>query len=146
MVECSLFDGYAIPYEDNKFDIAIISHVVEQVEYPRVLLYEAARVAKYVYFEVPLEDIARLPEDFKFDKVGHINFYSPRTFRWLIQSSNLKVLNQITFNSPKGENTFQKGWKGLVNYYIKELLLKIFPRLATSLFANNGAIVCEKKE
>ena len=44
--EAQVFDGYSIPYEDNRFDLAILSHVIEHVEYPRQLLHEAGRVAK----------------------------------------------------------------------------------------------------
>ena len=44
LMECALFDGYNIPYDDNKFDLSVLSHVFEHVEYPRKLLYDAVRV------------------------------------------------------------------------------------------------------
>lgn len=145
LAECKIFDGYHVPYDNNRFDIAILSHVVEHVEHPRQLLYEASRVAKYVFIEVPLEDTIRLPHDFVFDKVGHINFYSPKTIRRLVQSCNLRVLSQIATNPSKGTYTFQKGYKGLINYYIKQALLTVLPTVATELFTYHGALVCEKK-
>ena len=43
VAECQLYDGYDIPYGDAQFDLAILSHVLEHVEYPRRLLNEAAR-------------------------------------------------------------------------------------------------------
>jgi SAM-dependent methyltransferase len=141
--ECSLFDGYDIPYDNKKFDLAVLSHVVEHVEYPRKLLYEAKRIAKYVFVEVPLEDTIKLPRNFVFDKVGHINFYSPKTIRRLIQSCNLNILGQQTTNPSKEVYTFQRGKKGLVNFYIKEYLLRVFPLLATKIFTYHSAIICE---
>ena len=33
-----LFDGYHIPFDDDQFDLAICSHVLEHVEHERVLL------------------------------------------------------------------------------------------------------------
>jgi ubiquinone/menaquinone biosynthesis C-methylase UbiE len=144
LVECKLFDGYHVPYDNDRFDIAIMSHVIEHVEHPRQLLYEASRVAKYVFIEVPLEDMNRSSKDFVFNKVGHINFYSPRTIRWLIQSSNLRVLSQITTNPRKESYMSQKGRKGLINYYIKQILLDALPSLATKLFCYCGALVCER--
>src|SRR5262249_54537236 len=81
LMECSVFDGYCVPYQSGYFDIAVLSHVIEHVEHPRQLLYEAARVAKYVFVEVPLEDTRRLPNDYVPNPVGHINFYSSRTIR-----------------------------------------------------------------
>jgi ubiquinone/menaquinone biosynthesis C-methylase UbiE len=142
MAECKLFDGYQIPYEDGRFDIAILSHVVEHVEHPRQLLYEAARVAKYVFVEVPLEDTVRLPYDFVFDKVGHINFYSAKTIRRLLQSCNLRIIRQIITNPAKGTFTHKKGYKGLINYYVKQFLLRAVPRGATRIFTYHAALVC----
>lgn len=144
LIECNTFDGYHIQYDNGKFNLAILSHVIEHVEYPRQLLYEASRVAKYIFIEVPLEDTIRLPRDFTFDKVGHINFYSPKTIRRLVQSCNLCVLHQITINPTKETYKYQKGNKGLINYYIKQVLLKASPRVAAGLFTYHGALVCEK--
>ncbi|MBE7433052.1 MAG: class I SAM-dependent methyltransferase [Anaerolineales bacterium] len=142
LVECLLFDGYELPYNDFKFDLAVLSHVIEHVEYPRKLLYEAARVARHVFVEVPLEDTLRLKPNFVFDKVGHINFYSPVTFRRLVQTCSLEVLKQTVTNPSNAVHRYRYGWKGTVNYYIKELLLKIFPRLATKFFVYHSSLVC----
>ncbi len=144
LTECRVFDGYHIPYDDDKFDIAVLSHVVEHVEHPRQLLFEVSRVARYVFIEVPLEDTIRLPRDFVFDKVGHINFYSPKTIRQLVQSCNLHVFGQIITNPSKGTYTFHKGYRGLINYYIKKALVKLLPTVATEIFTYHAALVCEK--
>lgn len=145
LVECKLFDGYHIPYSNDRFDIAILSHVIEHVENPRQLLYEVSRVAKYIFIEVPLEDTLRLSNDFIFDKVGHINFYSPKTIRRLVQSSNLVVLNQILTNPPKATYIYQKGSRGLINYYTKQILMLLVPQLAANIFTYHAALICEKQ-
>lgn len=142
LVGCKLFDGYDIPYQAKQFDLVILSHVLEHVEHPRKLLYEAARVAKYVFLEVPLEDTLRLPQDFIFNEVGHINFYSPKTIRNLTQTCQLKVLKQIITNRSKATYTYHNGAKGLLNYYVKESSLKLFPKVATTLFTYHTALVC----
>jgi ubiquinone/menaquinone biosynthesis C-methylase UbiE len=142
LLECALFDGYNIPYEDNKFDLAVLSHVIEHVEYPRKLLYEASRVAKFVFIEVPLEDTLRLSRDFHFDKVGHINFYSPKTIRRLIQTCNLEVLNQNVTNPSRA--VYKYGKNSLVHYLIKEYLLRVFPRAAVTIFTYHSALICKK--
>ena len=143
--ECSLFDGYNISYENKRFDLAILSHVIEHVEYPRKLLYEAKRIAKFVFVEVPLEDTLRQPQDFIFDKVGHINFYSQKTIRRLIQTCNLEVIDQLTTNPSKDTYTYQKGRKGQINYYIKESLLRFLPFLATELFTYHSSLICKDR-
>lgn len=144
LVECRLFDGYHVPYDDGRFDIAILSHVLEHVEHPRQLLYEASRVARFVFVEVPLEDTMRLPADFVPDAVGHINVYSPKTIRHLAQSCDLRVLRQITTSPAKETYTFRRRI-GSLRYYVKELLLVVAPSLATRLFTYHGALLCDKQ-
>lgn len=142
LVECRRFDGYHVPYDDDRFDIAILSHVLEHVEHPRKLLVEASRVARFVFVEVPLEDTSRLPADFVFDKVGHINAYSPKTIRRLVQSCDLRVLRQITTNPPKEIYTYRAGRMGSIRYYIKQLLLGAMPGVATRLFTYHASLLC----
>ncbi len=120
-----------------------MSHVIEHVEYPRKLLYEAKRIARYVFVEVPVEDTFRLPVDFKFDKVGHINFYSPKTFRRLIQSCNLEVIKQTVTNPSKDVYFFLNGKKGLLNFFCKKFLLRLNPNLATRLFTYHSSMICK---
>lgn len=143
LIDCLLFDGYKVPYEDKKFDLVILSHVVEHLEFPRKLLYEARRVAKYVFVEVPLEDNFRMPKDFVLDSVGHINFYSPKTIRRLLQTCDLNVLNQIVVNPSKTVSTFHKGNKGKLSFYVKHFLLKISPWLAVKFFTYHSALICQ---
>ena len=142
--ECQLFDGYHMPYKDSRFDLAIISHVLEHVEYPRQLLHEAARVARHVFVEVPLEDTIRLKPDFVFDRVGHINFYSWKTIRRLIQTCDLKVLSQTVTNPSRAVYEYYSGGSGIVKYAAKGLLLRASTRVAASLFTYHCSILCTK--
>jgi hypothetical protein len=103
-------------------------------------------VAKYVFVEVPLEHTMMLPDNFVFDSVGHINFYSPKTIRQLLQSCHLQVLKQFTTNPPKAAYTYRKGKKGLLSYYIKQSLLQLFPNLAIHLFTYHESLICETQE
>lgn len=144
LVECRLFDGSQVPYDNDQFDLAVLSHVLEHVEHPRQLLYEASRVAKYVCVEVPLDDMSRLRRDFVLDRVGHINFYSPRTIRWLVQSCNLCVLRQITTNPSKATYRYSAGRWGVLHYYVNQGLLGLFPELAPKHFSFHGTLVCAK--
>jgi ubiquinone/menaquinone biosynthesis C-methylase UbiE len=141
LVECRTFDGSQVPYESGRFDLAILSHVVEHLEHPRQLLYEAARTARYVFVEVPLEDMSRYGRDYRASKVGHINFYSRRTIRWLLQSCGLRILGQATTNPSKATYVHAAGRKGLVQYYVKQTLLTCSPELATRHFCYHEALL-----
>lgn len=144
LVECKLFDGATIPYPNKKFDLAILSHVVEHLEYPRRLLYEAGRVAHFTFIEVPLEDNLRLKNDFVFDCVGHINFYSPKTIRQLVQSCDLEVLSQVILHSSYPLYQYQYGSMAWLRFIPKELLLRLLPKLAPFLWTYHSALVCRK--
>lgn len=144
--ECNTYDGYTIPYSDNQFDVAVLTHVVEHLENPRALIYEASRVAKRLFVEVPLEHTMRLPNDFVFDRVGHINEYSPKTIRRLLQTCNLRVLEQTVTIHSKAVHVHPEGKSSAINFEIKKYLLKFFPQIAVNIFTYNSALICEKIE
>ena len=114
---------------DKRFDLAILSHVLEHVEYPRKLISEAARVARNVFIEVPLEDNLKLSQDFVFDRVGHINFYSVRTIRLLVQSCGMRILGAHLSLSSRQSYAYRKGkWRGAVSHLVKEASLRAWAR------------------
>jgi ubiquinone/menaquinone biosynthesis C-methylase UbiE len=90
------FDGYHIAHADQSFDTAVCAHVLEHVEHERLLLYEIRRVAKKTVFIVPLEGGLRGRID---RSGGHINYYTPLTFRNLIETSGYTILSDIIYSS-----------------------------------------------
>jgi SAM-dependent methyltransferase len=141
-VEVGLFDGYQIPEQSKCFDLAILSHVLEHVEYPRQLIYEAARVAKTVFVEVPLENNWRLSRDFVSDRVGHIDFYCVKTIRRLVQSSGLQILQAHLSHNSLPVYVYRKGrLRGYLSCLVKELALKFFPTIATSALTYNYSLI-----
>jgi len=134
-VEVRLFDGNEVPFPDKRFDLAVMSHVLEHVEYPRKLIHEAARVAKHIFVEVPLEDNRWLSDNFVFDRVGHINFYSRKTIRRLVQSCGMEILDGHISHSSPASYVYRKGkWRGCISYLIKEAGLRAWPVAATKSF------------
>ena len=142
MVESQVFDGYQIPYSDQKFDLAILSHVLEHVEYPRQLIYESASVARYLFIEVPLEDTLRLPSEYQPNSVGHINFYSPASIRRLVQTCQLSIRRQEVHVPSLKVHHYSSGVRGVIGYFTKSLALKTAPQLAPHLFTYHTSLVC----
>jgi SAM-dependent methyltransferase len=142
-VRVQLFDGYQVPFVDKDFDLAILTHVLEHVEYPRRLIHEASRVAKTVFVEVPLEDNLRSPKDFVFDRVGHINSYNVRTIRHLVQSCDMKILHARISHSGYQSYFYRKGKvRGSLSYILKELALRTWPSAATNSLTYHYSLVC----
>jgi methyltransferase family protein len=142
--ESRIFDGYHIPYSDRAFELAVVSHVLEHAEHPRMLLYEASRVAEYVFVEVPLEDTVRLKRDFVFDRTGHINFYSWKTIRSLVQSCGMDVMSQAVTNPSLSVYQYESGQKGILKFGVKEFLHWASPGLACKLFTYHCSLICRK--
>jgi len=141
--EAELFDGESIPYLDRHFDLAILSHVVEHLEYPRRLLYEAGRVASHVFVEVPLEHTVRLTRDYDYNEVGHINFYTATTIRRLVQTCGLRVRRQILTDTSREMLQFQFGRAGILRHAIRRTALTVAPKLARQVFVYHSAILAE---
>lgn len=97
--EALKFDGYNIPYADNFFDLVYCSHVMEHVEHPRILLRELKRVSKSIIFEIPLDYSVNADRSIKhFLSYGHINIFTPTTFRFLLKSEGFMLKDEFYSN------------------------------------------------
>ena len=144
LTEVVKFDGYSLPYEDRKFDLCIASHVLEHVEHERLFLNEVARVARYVFIEVPLEETWRLGQAGIHNEIGHINFYNLASVRRLVESCGLEVIEQKLFDVSLPMMTFHNRPLGLLKFLIRRSVFTMSPRLASLLFTYHGCLLLQK--
>lgn len=157
--EVQLFDGYHIPYADQEFDLVILAHVLEHVEYERMLLRELKRVAKFQVIEVPRDYRFGVDQRIKhFLAYGHINVYTPSSLRYLLRSEGFKILaDKTSMIEPEVTkfNTFinQKKQKSTVTNLKIELefqLKKIFNQFLGKKFqeklASAYTVLCSSAE
>lgn len=142
IVSVEQMDGVRIPYGDKHFDLAMASHVLEHVEHERAFLYEAARVAKHLYIEVPLEDTFRAADGFTSNEEGHINFYNKKTIRKLVETSGLEVIDLRLFDIPYEAQTFHSRLKGSIKFGIRRAFGLFGLGMASRLFTYHCGVLC----
>lgn len=131
----ALFDGISLPVASQSVDLVVLSHVVEHLEHPRVLLAEARRLGRHVFVEVPLEYRWRTPHDFRWTDVGHINLYTPLLIRQLMQSVGLEIVHEQLTNPRRELFTSTKSrTRGSIQWLVREFGMRACPPLASRLF------------
>lgn len=100
LVEVQVFDGYKTSYPDNHFDLVYCSHVIEHVEFPRMVLREIKRISKSHIFEIPLDYDINIENrvDYFLD-YGHINIYTPSLFKFLLKSEGFTIEKEVYSNT-----------------------------------------------
>lgn len=140
--EVQSFDGYRIPYPDKSFDTAICIHVLEHVEHERMLLREIGRVAKDIFLEIPLEGGFRGKINYKY---GHINYYTPLSFRALIESSGLEICaSKVVTSSSDYEQYLYGRKKGAIRHAMRNLLLRVLGSKASQLATYLNVVHCRR--
>ena len=127
--EARKFDGYRLPWPDQHFDLAYCSHVIEHVEHPRLLLRELKRVSGFQVFEIPLDYSIGVDEKLAlFLSYGHINVFTPSTFRFLLKSEGFEIVDERYSHAT--EDVIRFSWyrnEKLPRTFKRELYLRLLP-------------------
>jgi len=138
------FDGYTISASDNCYQLGMAIHVLEHVEHERSFLREIARVCETVYVEVPLELTLTVERSIRLgNQFGHINFYSPSTFRNLLMTAGLEVLDlKIFSNSLEYEILVGGRIKGCLKSALRNAALMLAPEKAPLVMTYMAGAIC----
>ena len=146
------FDGSEVPAEDDTYDLAILSHVLEHVPVPGPLLAEAARVAHEVLIKVPLEDnrsAARPAKREEAASIGHLHFFSRAAVRELVTSAGLEIQAELTDPLPRAHHAFfcegaRARAAASAKWAVRAGLHRVAPRTAETLFTVHYAVLARR--
>jgi SAM-dependent methyltransferase len=142
------YDGETVPAEDDAYDLAILSHVIEHVDRPLPLLAEAARVAHEVLVEVPLEDnrSGRRPANLaESERIGHLHLFERSDVRHLIDDAGLVLEAELTDPLPFEHHAFRAPRpRAAAKWAVRKALHKLFPRTAETLFTVHYAVLARR--
>jgi len=146
----------ALPFPDNTFDLAILSHVIEHLDDPILALREASRVARYVVVEVPTErvvnnairrNILRRPYA-SIAGSGHVQFWSASSIETFLQKDcQLQILQHHCDLISRETEFYGKRGRALVKPMFKQALKTALPRAVYArLLTTHATFLCRRIE
>ena len=114
--------------KNKKFDVIVSSHVFEHINYPEKTLKKIKNFADWIIIEVPLENafwpnlisiINRTTR--RNNPLGHVNFWSKKSFRDFLGNNNFLVINEFQYASAP----FSK-YSHWMKCLFQRLILKLF--------------------
>jgi SAM-dependent methyltransferase len=146
------FDGERLPAPADRFDLAILSHVLEHVPEPVALLAEAARVAPAVVVEVPLEanlSAGRAAKRGGAVAIGHLHRLSRSAVRDLAARAGLEVAAELSDPLTREAHAFfaatpSRRARAAAKSVVRRGLHRAAPRAAERLFTVHYACLARR--
>jgi SAM-dependent methyltransferase len=147
-----VFDGLDIPAEDDAYELAVVSHVLEHVPEPMSLLREAARVAPAVLIEVPLEDNRSARRDEKREeaaRIGHIQFFDRAAIHALVRVAGLTIAAELSDPLPYAHHAFFADTRGdrataALKTLVRRAAWRVVPKATEKLFTVHYACLAQR--
>jgi SAM-dependent methyltransferase len=146
----ALYDGIHLPVADRTYDLGILSHVLEHVPDPRVLLAEVARACRAVVVEVPLEANLSARRSGKREhaaEVGHLQSLDRAAVRRLVARAGMRVAFELDDPLPLRAHSFFAATAGArmaaaAKWALRAGVHRVAPSLARRLFTVHYACLC----
>jgi 2-polyprenyl-3-methyl-5-hydroxy-6-metoxy-1,4-benzoquinol methylase len=148
--EVRLYDGLHLEAPDGAYDLGILSHVLEHVPDPPVLLREVGRACRAVVMEVPLEanrSARRAGKRVHAAEVGHLQRLDRSGARAIVAAAGLRIAAELEDPLPlEVHRFFAQGPRaeagGTAKWALRAGLHRLAPVLARRSFTLHYACLC----
>lgn len=145
-----LYDGRSLRFDHGEYELGILSHVLEHVPEPALLLKEVARACDTVVVEVPLEhnlSARRAAKRAHAEEVGHLHRLSRASTRSIVERAGLRVVGEIEDPLPLRVHLFfsdshASRIRGRIKWAMRTACHRLAPPLARRLFTLHYACIC----
>jgi len=145
-----LYDGRDLSCEKRRYDLGIVSHVLEHVTEPELLLAEVARVCRTVVVEVPLEhnlSARRVAKREHSAEVGHLQRLSRASMRAIVARAGLHLAAELEDPLPLRAHTFfavsaAARAHARVKWAVRTTVHRLAPWMARRLFTVHYTCIC----
>ncbi len=144
------YDGERVPADDRVYDLAVLSHVVEHIPDPAPVLLEAARVARHVLVEVPLEHNRSGMRPAKraiSESIGHLHAFDRAAVRALVAGAGLRVVGELADPLARDHHAFfaetpKARAAATAKWAVRAGLHRVSAARAEQLFTVHYAVLC----
>lgn len=145
----------SLPFGNQSFSVAVLSHVIEHLEDPLAAVREASRVAKFVVVEVPTEQVFSnqirtqiLGKPYaSASGAGHVQFWSPGSIEDFLKNvCGMHILARHRDLLSRRTEFYGKSGLQLAKPVMKDVLKTFLPGILYSrLMTTHATFLCRRR-